>query len=128
MTFIAASNNKPLSKSFTACLSKITCHFQEYCAGIYSRTVVNCFWIVYNSQQVPSSSTAKQFDSFDFSTLYTSIPRASLKEALTSLIREAFTLETTFSLEVKHTGLIFRPEHLANTALQNINLLHLWNT
>ena len=60
---------------------------------------MNCFWIVDNSQKVLSSlnknvfnyfSTAKHFDSFDFSTLYTSIPHTSLLEALTSLIKEAY--------------------------------------
>ena len=112
--FIAASNKcstKPLSKLLTACLSKITCHFQEYCAGIYSRTGVNCFWIVSNSQQVLSSlnkvnyfSTAKHFDSFDFSTLYTSIPHASLKEALTSLINEAFRVRDNIFLLVGSKG------------------------
>ena len=56
--FIAASNKcstKPLSKLLTTCLSKITCHFKQYCTGIYSRTGVNCFWIVDNSQKVLSS-------------------------------------------------------------------------
>ena len=55
--FIAASNKcstKPLSKLLTICLSKITCHFKQYCTGIYSRTGVNCFWIVDNSQKVLS--------------------------------------------------------------------------
>ena len=33
---------------------------------------------------------AKHFDSYDFSTLYTSIPHAALKEALESLIQEAY--------------------------------------
>ena len=53
--FIAASNRcttKSLSKLLTTCLAKITCHFREYCNGIYNRTGVNCFWIVDNSQQV----------------------------------------------------------------------------
>ena len=35
-------------------------------------------------------SPAKHFDSFDFSTLYTSIPHDSLKIALTSLVKEAY--------------------------------------
>ena len=58
---------------------------------------MNCFWIIDNSQQVLSAlskinyfSTAKCFDSYDFSTLYTSIPHAALKEALKALIQEAY--------------------------------------
>ena len=85
---------KPLSKLLTTSLSMISCHFRQYCSGIYCRTGVNCFWIIDNSQQVLSAlskinyfSTAKHFD---FSNLYTSIPHTSLKEALTSLIKEAY--------------------------------------
>ena len=72
-------------------------HFKQYCNGIYCKTGVNCFWIIDNSQQVLSAlskinyfSTAKHLDSYDFSTLYTSIPHTSLEEALTSLIKEAY--------------------------------------
>ena len=70
--FIAASNKcstKPLSKLLTTCLSMVSCHFRQYCSGIYCRTGVNCFWIIDNSQQVLSAlskinyfSTAKHFD------------------------------------------------------------------
>ena len=100
--FIAASNKcttKPLSKLLTSCLSMINCHFKQYCNGIYSRTGVNCYWIIHNSQQVLSAlskinyfSTATCFDTYDFSTLYTSIPHASLKHALTTLIKEAYRI------------------------------------
>ena len=81
--FIAASHKcttKPLSKLLTSCLKLITTHYKQYCNGIFCRTGVNCFWIVDNSQQVLSAlskinyfSVAKHFDSYDFSTLYTSI-------------------------------------------------------
>ena len=70
-------------------------HFRQYCNGIYCKTGVNCFWIIDNSQQVLSAlskinyfSTAKHLDSYNFSTLYTCIPHTSLKEALTSQVRD----------------------------------------
>ena len=101
--FIAASNKcstKPLSKLLTTCLSMISCHFRQYCSGIYCTTGVNCVWIIDNSQQVLSAlskinyfSTAKRFD---FSTLHSSIPHTSLKEALTSLITEAYKVRGIF--------------------------------
>ena len=97
--FIAASHKcttKPLSRLLTSCLKLITTHYKQYCNGIFCRTAVNCFWIIDNSQQVLSAlskinyfSTAKCFDSYDFSTLYTSIPHAALNEALKTLIQEA---------------------------------------
>ena len=100
--FIAASHKcttKPLSKLLTSCLKLITNHFKQYCNGIFCRTGVNCFWIIDNSQQVLSTlnkinyfSTARHFDSYDFSTLYTSIPHVALKEALGTLVREAYKI------------------------------------
>ena len=98
--FIAASktcNTKPLSKLLTSGLKLITNHFRQYCNGIFCRTGVNCFWVIDNSQQVLSTlnkinyfSTAKHLDSYDFATLYTSIRHDSLKQALKSLIKEAY--------------------------------------
>ena len=106
--FIAASNKcstKPLSKLLTTCLSMVSRHFKQYCNGIYCKTGINCFWIIDNSQQVLSAlskinyfSTAKHLDSYDFSTLYTSIPHTSLKEALTSLIKEAYKVRDNIYL------------------------------
>ena len=102
---------KSLSKLLTTCLAKITCHFREYCNGIYNRTGVNCFWIVDNSQQVLNRisktnyfSPAKHFDSFDFSTLYTSIPHDSLKITLTSLVKEAYRVRGNKFLVVDKYG------------------------
>ena len=109
--FTAASkkcSTKCLSKLLTVCLSKITNHFKQYCRGIYSHTGVNCFWIVDNSQQVLSIlnkinyfSTAKRFD---FSTSYTSIPNASLKQALSSLIKEAYKVRDNHFLVADFRG------------------------
>ena len=89
-------------------------HFRQYCNGIYCKTGVNCFWIIDNSQQILSAlskinyfSTAKHLDSYDFSTLYTSIPHTSLKEALTSLIKEAYKVRDNIYLVVDTRGKVF---------------------
>ena len=89
----------------------MTVHVREYCNGIYNRTGVNCFWIVDNSQQVLNRirktnyfSPAKHFDSFDFSTLYTSIPHDSLKITLTSLVKEAYRVRGNKFLVVDKYG------------------------
>ena len=61
-------------------------HFKEYCNGIFKNTGINCFWIINNvintSQGINASVKAKHFDSYDFSTLYTSILRVSLKKSV----------------------------------------------
>ena len=112
--FIAASyrcTTKPLSKLLTSCLNTIMSHFRQYCNGIYCRTGVNCFWVIENSQQVLGAldkinyfSSAKHGDSYDFSTLYTSIPHDTLKHALKCLIKEAYKVRDNTFLVVHNNG------------------------
>ena len=112
--FIAASKTcttKPLSKLLTSGLKLITNHFREYCNGIFCRTGVNCFWVIDNSQQVLSTlnkinyfSTAKHLDSYDFATLYTSIRHDLLKQALKSLIKEAYRVRDSVFIVADLTG------------------------
>ena len=93
------------------CLNVISSHFKQYCSGINSRTGVNCYWIIQNSQQVLSNlhnvsyfSTAKQFDSYDFSTLYATIPHASLQACFAALIREAYRVRDSGFIVVDSKG------------------------
>ena len=86
-------------------------HFKQYCNGIYRKTGVNCFWVIENSQHVLSAlsginyfSSAKHSDSYDFSTLYTSIPHDCLKNALKSLIQEAYRVRDNTFLVVCNNG------------------------
>ena len=112
--FIAASNKcttKPLSGLLTSCLSIVLTHFREYCDGISKNTGINCFWIVDNSQQVinilrdiNTSAKAKHFDSYDFSTLYTSIPHGSLKANIQTLIEEAFKVRGASYISLSKSG------------------------
>ena len=67
--------------------------------------------MIENSQQVLSAldrinyfSLAKHSDSYDFSTLYTSIPHDSLKYALKSLIQEAYKVRDNTYLVVHSNG------------------------
>ena len=113
--FIAASckcTTKPLSKLLTTCLSAVIKHFKEYCEGIVRNTGVNCFWIISNSlevmdmlQRINVTRKAKCFDSYDFSTLYTSIPHDSLKYSLKVLISEAYRVRGALYLAVNKKGM-----------------------
>ena len=83
----------------------------QYCNGIYARTGVNCFWVIENSQQVLKTlirinyfSLAKHNDSYDFSTLYTSIPHDFLKHAMKCLIQEAYKVRDNMFLVVRGNG------------------------
>ena len=112
--FIAASNKcttKPLSGLLTTCLSAVVTHFKEYCNR---NTGINCFWIINNSQHVidtlqgiNASVKAKHFDSYDFSTLYTSIPHVSLKNNLHELIDEAYKARGAVYLAVNKKGICY---------------------
>ena len=79
--FIAASNKcttKQLSSLLTSCFKTILTHYiiLNNIDGIYNHSAINCFWISNNStevldrlHQINKTSRARQFDSYDFSTL-----------------------------------------------------------
>ena len=131
--FIAASSKcttKPLSELLTSCLSLVMIHFKEYCEGIYRNTGIHCFWIINNSQQVISTlkdintfAKAKHFDSYDFSTLYTSIPHDSLKNNMSLLIDKAFKACGAVYLSVNKSGKCYWAQ--APNACMNFNRLEL---
>ena len=97
--FIAGSSKcstKPLSILLTKLLTHIKQGLQKYCETAYSRSGINQMWILKNSKELLEHLKSLTFNhvtsikSFDFSTLYTTIPHKKLKERLTSIIRNAF--------------------------------------
>ena len=81
-------------------LTKLLTHIkqgpQKYCETAYSRSGINQMWILKNSKELlehlksPAFNHVTSIKSFDFPTLYTTIPHQKLKERLTSIIRNAF--------------------------------------
>ena len=69
---------------------------QKYCETAYSRSGINQTWILKNSKELlehlksPTFNRVTSIKSFDFSTLYTTMPRQKLKDRLNSIIRTAF--------------------------------------
>ena len=101
--FIAGSSTcstKALSRILTIILSKIKQGLQKYCDTIYSRCGINHMWILKNSKTLLEYLHSHSFDkvtsikTFDFSTLYTTIPHSSLKERLAQIIHQAFYFKT----------------------------------
>ena len=97
--FIASSSKcstKPLSILLTKLLTHIKQGLQKYCETAYSRSGINLMWILKNSKELLEHLKSQTFNrvtsikSFDFSTLYTTIPHQKLKDRLTSIIRNAF--------------------------------------
>ena len=97
--FIAGSSKcstKPLSILLTKLLTHIKQGLQKYCETAYSRSGVNQMWILKNSKELldhlksPNFNLITNIKSFDFSTLYTTIPHQKLKSRLATIIRNSF--------------------------------------
>ena len=79
----------------TECLKLVRTHCTAYCKTIRVRTGVNCMWIINNSLDVIRVQEEKQLSlnhvsTWDFSTLYTSLPHAQLKKQLHDLLERVF--------------------------------------
>ena len=80
----------------TKVLSTIKDGLVRYCNTKTSRNGVNNIWILKNSTSLLSSldqldvRTATSVQTFDFSTLYTSIPHDLLRSGISNLVHNAF--------------------------------------
>ena len=97
--FIAGSSKcttKQLSSLLTKILTVIKTGLEKYCSIKTSHTRVNNIWILKNSTNLLSSfghlgvHRATSIQTFDFSTLYTSIPHDLLKSRMNNIINNAF--------------------------------------
>ena len=97
--FIAGSSKcttKQLSSLLTKILTVIKTGLEKYCSIKTSHTGVNNMWILKNSTNLLSSlghlgvHKATSIQTFDFSTLYTSIPHDLLKSRMNNIINNAF--------------------------------------
>ena len=98
--FIAASHcctTKPVSALITKCLKLVQQAHKIYCDRIKSYTGFNFMWIIENSMEVQklmqksSKNKPRNIITYDFSTLYTSIPHDKLKHEIKLLIQKAFS-------------------------------------
>ena len=97
--YIAGSSmcsTKPLSQCLTHILTTIKDGLQKYCETIYSRSGINQMWILKNSKELletlksRSLSWVTSIKTYDFSTLYTTIPHSKLKSRLKDIIINYF--------------------------------------
>ena len=99
--FIANSsscNTTELSKLLTSCLTAVKNHVIRYCEKFYERSGKNLFWSVKNSGEVLNKLKSRGFratslSTYDFSTLYTTLPHNLIKEKLINLIEWTFKRE-----------------------------------
>ena len=82
------------SKLFTSCLTAIKSHVIRYCDTVYETSNKNWFWFK-NSGEVLSKLKCRGFhatilSTYDFSTLYTTLPHTLIKEKILDLIEWTF--------------------------------------
>ena len=85
-----------LSKLITECLKLVRSHCTAHLKTIRERAGVNCMWIINNSLDVIRALEDKQLflhhvSTWDFSTLYTSLPHVQLKKRFHDLLERVFT-------------------------------------
>jgi len=88
----AKCSTKSLSKLLTTVLSTDKDGLQTYCYTAYSRNGNNQMWILKNSNDLVESFSSQSLSvisfikTFDFSTLYTTIPHPKFKSRLKDLV------------------------------------------
>ena len=90
-----ANTATELSKLLTSCLTAIKSHVIRYCETVYETSNKNWFWSIKNSGEVLNKlkcrgSRATSLSTYDFSTLYTTLPHNLIKEKLLDLIEWTF--------------------------------------
>ena len=99
--FIANSSScttTELSKLLTSCLTAVKNHVIINCEKVYERSSKNLFWSIKNSGEVLNKLKSRRFcatslSTYDFSTLYTTLPHILNKEKLINLIEWTFKRE-----------------------------------
>ena len=92
-----------LSKVLTSCLTAIKNHWIKYCEKTYEREGINYFWSIKNSTEILNKLKTRGFQAstistYDFSTLYTTLPQNLIRNQLVDLIENTFRREEALYL------------------------------
>ena len=123
--FIANSSScttTELSKLLTSCLTTIKNHVIKYCEKVYERSGKNLFWSIKNSCEVLNKLKSRGFrasslSTYDFSTLYTTLPHNLIKDKLVDLIERTFQREGSLYIACNDRNAFFTSD-----AVRNYNL------
>ena len=104
--FIANSSScttTSVSYVLTSCLTAIKNHWIKYCEKTYEREGINYFWSIKNSTEILNKLKTKDFQAstistYDFSTLYTTLPHNLIRNQLVDLIENTFRREEVLYL------------------------------
>ena len=86
-----------MSILLTSYLTAIKNHVVKYCTTVYERNGTNLFWSIKNSGENLKLKSrgflASGLSTYDFSTLFTTLPHNLIREKLTELIEQTFNRE-----------------------------------
>ena len=104
-----------LSFLLTPCLTAIKNHVIKYCTKNYERNDKKLFWSIKNSGEILNKLKSRGFlasslSTYDFSTLYTTLPCNLIKEKLTELIEQTFNREGLLYLACNDKNALFTSE------------------
>ena len=116
--FIANSSScttTSLSKLLTSCLTAIKNHWIKYCEKTYEREGKNYFWSIKHSNEILNKLKTKGFQAstistYDFSTLYTTLPHNLIRNQLVDLIEKTFRREEALYLACNEEHAFFASE------------------
>ena len=108
----SACTTTELSILLTSCLTAIKNHVIKYCTTVYERNGKNLFWSIKNSGEILNKLKSRGFlasglSTYDFSTLYTTLPHNLIKEKLTELIEQTFNREGSLYLACNDKNAFF---------------------
>ena len=101
-----------MSKVLTSCLTAIKNHWIRYCDKTYEREGINYFWSIKNSNEILKTKgfQASTISTYDFSTLYTTLPHNFIRNQLVDLIENTFRREEVLYLDCNEEHAFFASE------------------
>ena len=90
-------------------------HVIKYCEKVYERSGKSLFWSIKNSGEILDKLKARDFNAtslstYDFSTLYTTLPHSLIEDKLTDLIERTFQREGSPYLTCNDRNALFTSE------------------
>ena len=87
----------------------------KYCTAVYERNIKKLIWAFKNSGEIPyklksTGFLASGWSTYDFSTLYTTLPHNLIKEKVTELIEQTFKREGSLYLACNDKNAFFTSE------------------
>ena len=123
--FIAHSSScttTELSKLLASCLTTIKNHVIKYCKKVYERSSKNLFWSIKNSCEIFNKLKSRGFrasilSTYDFSTLYTTLPYSLIKDKLMDLIERIFQRGDSLYIACNDRNVFFTSDAVRNNGL-----------